>query len=202
MRSERPIIFVDTTTTFVDVMMTKTRWMQILSLCAKDRIRVVISTVVLRETGRHWEEQAKTALTRVLHGQKSLAELGLGESDVAAGVREVTVDPDAFCERQINRLTSLGVEILPSPNVGVAEILDRDLARRKPFAKSGKGFRDVLIWHSVKERSASLPKGSLVYFVSNNTNDYWFHGKYTRTCWPRSSQWAWISDTPPPSMIL
>lgn len=170
--SKQPVVIVDTTTTFSDVMMAGTRWTQVLSLCAKKQLRVVVPTVVLQEAARHWDEQAQKTLTRLLQAPKSLADLGLEEFDLPAVVHGMKVDPDAYLKKAVERLSPLGVEILPLPNVGVADVLSRDLARKKPFAKSGKGFRDALIWHAAKELLATLPSQTLVYFVSNNTEDY------------------------------
>ncbi len=166
--ADRPVIIVDTTTTFGDVMLTGTRWVQLVSLCARQQVRVAISTVVLREVARHWKEQADKAQTRVVQGTKSLADLGLGSFPTPAGLEELAIDPNNFLEQQVERPASLGIEILPLPKVDVSELLERDLTRRKPFAPSGKGFRDALGWHSARELIGTLPPETVVYFVSKN----------------------------------
>lgn len=178
-RAPEIIIVVDTSATFDDVMFSRTRWMQLLSLCARGKVRVAIPIVVLRETARHWEKQANKALKaarerygRALRGRKVFADLGLGDLAEPPRVPDVAIDRMAFHKGLAERLASVGVEILPLPKVGVPEILDRDLDRRKPFAESGKGFRDVLIWHSVIELLSGLTRNDTVYFVTNNTGDY------------------------------
>lgn len=153
--------------------------MRLLSLSAKGSVHVAVPIVVLRETARHWEKQASDAekqakgrYDRALKGRKMFDYLGLGDSGEPPPVPDPTIDPDTFVEALVDRITELGVEIVLLPNVGVPEILERDLARKKPFAESGKGFRDVLIWHSVKELFAKLLQGSKAFFVSSNTDDY------------------------------
>jgi hypothetical protein len=172
-------IVVDTTATFDDIMLARTRWMQLLSLCARGQVRLALPIVVLRETARHWEEQAQKALNaakqrydRAVRGRKEFADLGLGDLAEPQPVPDVTIDREAFIDELAQRLTSLGVELLPLPNVQVSTILDRDLNRRKPFADSGKGFRDSMIWHSVLTLVSDLSKNDTVYFVTGNTSDY------------------------------
>jgi len=139
--------------------------------------------VVLLETARHWEEQAKKVVdaARLRHegglkGQRRYTELGLGKLGPPPPVPDTNLDKDVFVDRALERLTPLGVEILPVPTVDVSEILYRDLAGKKPFANSGKGFRDTLIWLSAKSLFAKLDKGARAYLVSANTTDYCLDG--------------------------
>jgi predicted nucleic acid-binding protein len=174
------IIVADTTATFPDVMMTHTRWMQLLSLCAKNQIRLAIPEVVLRETARHWEKQAKDVLKAAqgrldAHArvQERLVDLGLDvEIEPAPPLPEIDIDQQQFLGSTQARLQMLGVEIPPVPDITVEEILERDLARRKPFAANGKGFRDVLVWESLKELAHELKSPSVVYLITDNTEDY------------------------------
>jgi hypothetical protein len=184
-KSSGVTVVVDTTTTFKDVMLARTGWMRLLSMSKKGSVHVAVPIVVLRETARHWEKEAADAVNqaegrneRALKARKTFAYLGLGDLGEPPPVPDTTVDPAAFLEKLVDRLTQLGVEILPLPQVGVPEILDRDLARKKPFAESGKGFRDALVWHSVKELLARLPHGENACFVTNNTDDYCLDGDF------------------------
>lgn len=45
----------------------------------------------------------------------------------------------------------LGFEILPVPEVGHADLIERAVHRRPPFDAKGSGYRDALIWASVVE---------------------------------------------------
>ena len=47
------------------------------------------------------------------------------------------------------RLKELGARVLKLPKIGVDEVLERDLAERRPFDEKGRGFRDALIWESI-----------------------------------------------------
>jgi hypothetical protein len=60
---------------------------------------------------------------------------------------------------------------LDFPEVSHRELVERDLRRRKPFSKSGEGYRDALIWHSILETIKSA-KDEFV-FITDNARDFW-----------------------------
>ena len=64
-----------------------------------------------------------------------------------------------------------GITILPYPSVSHEDVVKRDLARRKPFTKEGKGYRDTLIWESVLEL-ASDGSNEPVVFITDNSSDF------------------------------
>ena len=43
-------------------------------------------------------------------------------------------------------LSTIGIVVLPLPSVSQEIMMKRDLAIRKPFDPTGKGYRDTLIW--------------------------------------------------------
>jgi PIN domain len=174
-------VIVDTTATFVDVMMKSTRWMQLFTLCHDSRIQVVIPDVVLRETARHWETEAvraiETANGKILGIRKSrekLAELGIDASSLVDST-PVTAAPDVanFEKSAQERLVALGVQVRPVPDhVDVETLLRRDLARRRPFSKTGKGLRDTLVWETVKQVVLESDADDAIFLVTGNSNDY------------------------------
>ena len=175
------IVIVDTTATFVDVMMKSTRWMQLLTLCHNSTLQVVLPDVVLRETARHWETEAAKAID-IANGKigginasrDRLTDLGIDASSLIEST-PVTATPErgSFEERQREKLVSLGIQVKKVPDhVDVEMILQRDLARKKPFADSGKGFRDALVWETVVDVLANSDASDQVFFVTNNSNDY------------------------------
>jgi hypothetical protein len=178
--SGRIIVVVDTTAVYPDVMMSRIGWMQLLSLCARGDIDLAISEVVLKEAARHWADGARTAWhsaqesrAKFIAGQERLRTLGFA---IPRSVPELPGQPEIdegdYYRRMLDKLTALGVTVLPLPQVRVEHILDRDLTSRRPFAKNGKGFRDTLIWVTVVELMRSLDDSHAVYFVTDNVSDY------------------------------
>lgn len=75
----------------------------------------------------------------------------------------------------LKKLKELGFYVLPYPQTGHQKIVDKELQGRKPFSSSKKGYRDSLIWETVKEQL--IPVKDLwgetqVLFLSDNTQDF------------------------------
>ena len=175
------IVIVDTTATFDDVMMKSTGWMQLLTLCHDVKIQLVVPDVVLRETARHWEAEALEAVriaNAKIGGIKSsrerLAELGVDGSSLVDST-PVGAEPTQaqFEQERRDKLVPLGVDIRPLPDdVTIETVLKRDFARKKPFNKAGKGFRDTLVWETVKKIVMESGAGDKIFLVTGNSNDY------------------------------
>ena len=174
-------VVVDTTATFIDVMLKSTRWVQLLTLCHGSKVSLVVPDVVLRETARHWATEAQQAI-KIANGRISgieksrdrLLDLGLdGSALVDSTPITVVPDEEEFLAEQYDKLTALGVEVKSVPNhVDIETILQRDLDSKKPFDKSGKGFRDTLVWETVKEAASVLEVYDEIFFVTENSSDY------------------------------
>jgi hypothetical protein len=68
------------------------------------------------------------------------------------------------------RLEKLETKTARIPDISHKTILERDLERRKPFSKDGKGYRDALIWQTILE-TAKEQKDKIV-FITQNTKDF------------------------------
>jgi predicted nucleic acid-binding protein len=68
------------------------------------------------------------------------------------------------------KLKSINAEILPYPSVEHKEVVRRILERRKPFKKGDAGYRDYLIWETIK--NLELWGTEQIVFITNNTKDF------------------------------
>ncbi|WEG08631.1 PIN domain-containing protein [Microbacterium horticulturae] len=145
----------------------------LLELARTDRIRLVVPDVVLHELARQWAKELANASCSLEAAQTEVNGI-LADADVPAvsAAAAPPLDRTVFYDAAVAMLTSKGVEIVPCPDISVADLLERDLAERKPFASSGKGFRDALIWESVKTVVTRLSPTTPVLFVTNNADDF------------------------------
>ena len=51
-----------------------------------------------------------------------------------------------------------------------ADIVTRDLKRRKPFQQNGKGYRDTLLWETIVRHY--IAANALTLFVTQNVRDF------------------------------
>ncbi|SDK54971.1 protein of unknown function [Nocardioides sp. YR527] len=163
------IVVVDTTTLYDDLRLRRLNWMQILALCAKDEISLVVPHAVFLESVRHWRRQADQAVKDLQSSIKKLSGLGLAAGDAPP---PDLVDVEEHEQYLKERLMKVGADLHGLPEAATpAKLLERDLRERKPFASSGKGLRDALNWETILEFAAKPSSGS-IYWVSKNSADF------------------------------
>ena len=94
-----------------------------------------------------------------------------------------SITSEALIEDQLQKfrvqyeaeLQSKNIKILPYPNVAHKSIVAKELDRKKPFKDSQKGYRDSLIWETVK--SELIPVKDLfdecqILLLTRNTKDF------------------------------
>ena len=75
-----------------------------------------------------------------------------------------------FDSRFRNRLQELGIQTLKIPAVPHDVLIARDLAEKKPFLATGKGYRDALTWLGFLAVLDENTNNAIV--VTNDANDY------------------------------
>jgi hypothetical protein len=70
----------------------------------------------------------------------------------------------------LSRIAEAGGKTIPYPKIAHEKVVQRELQRRKPFKPNGSGYRDFLIWESV--RAQALSGHERVAFATANTRDF------------------------------
>ena len=86
----------------------------------------------------------------------------------------------AFETAYHQRIKELEITILPYPRVAHKLMVAKDLKRIKPFRENSKGYRDALIWETLKEQlipSKRLFDECQIILLSENTKDFGDGGK-------------------------
>lgn len=122
-----------------------------------------------RETIRRESQKAEAAVSLLERITRKDAGTLLPRFDIDGEVEEYNAYLTTRLEKDF-RATVLGY-----PSVAHADLVRRDLARRRPFRETGKGYRDCLIWHTVLAVCAdSKPP---VGFVTANASDFALDGR-------------------------
>jgi hypothetical protein len=139
----------------------------LLEECQAHRIRVVVPRAVLEEvisgaTGRLEEARNKVARGATLLDEMfETSPLVVPELDVDALTSQYRDEIEA-------RLRDHNVEIVEPDRVSHQEVIARDLAKRPPFDESGRGYRDALTWHAI--RDLVMGEGESVTLVTRDTD--------------------------------
>jgi len=70
----------------------------------------------------------------------------------------------------LKKISEAGGKTIPYPKTPHDKIVERALQRRKPFKHNGSGYRDLLIWESV--RSQAFGGHERIAFATANTADF------------------------------
>lgn len=166
-----PCVVVDTTTTYDDPRLTSIKWMQVLGLCAKNQIRLAVPHPVLLESVRHYRRQAEQSVKSVQAELKKLkTTFGIEGGE---GPALDVVDVKAHEAYLSSRLAGVGASLLALPlGASPLKLLTRDIEGRRPFQKSGKGFRDALNWETILQLIEDEPTLKPIYWVTKNSSDF------------------------------
>lgn len=168
-------IILDTNVITEDYRLQGARILKLSDAAHKLGYQVYIPQIVIDEIFHQYKEELEEAVRKYRRGCRLVNHLRYN------GVKDSLGDDfvDKECaEMQTNyykRLKSLGIDLLPYPKTEHNVIVHKELYQKKPFFNSMKGYRDSLIWETVKAELIQVKDllGEVqILFLSNNTNDF------------------------------
>lgn len=167
------VVILDTNALYGRKPFTQANSALLLALSEFGHVRLVVPEVVLLELSRQWVEEVQANSAAARTGVKKLnealvdVEVGLVALDLPGPDRSVYYD---YAEKLFHAKRA---EVPPPPEVSVRDLLAKEIEVRKPFSRQGTGFRDALIWETVREVCDGLEDpGTQVVFVTNNHKDF------------------------------
>ncbi|MDP2387483.1 MAG: PIN domain-containing protein [Bacteroidota bacterium] len=88
----------------------------------------------------------------------------------------ITKEVESFGIFVKNKLKIRANHFLPYNDSYLQEIVKRAINREKPCGQEGQGFRDALIWLTIKEYTRTS-LGRQIIFISNNSSDFGYKDK-------------------------
>lgn len=168
---QRILAFLDTTEWFEDSTMSRPGWDSLRSATVKHRLRIATSEISVKELVRQVHERVDKYNQSSIEARRKL----LTHVPHVPAFEPASADSYEFDLRK--RLDFAQVEVVPLPSALHEDVITRDISGRKPFNRSGKGYRDTLIWLSFLDWASrsSTGRGGPLYFVSANRNDFAGH---------------------------
>ena len=108
--------------------------------------------MVVDEIFHQYREELEEAYSTYQKGVRMLNRFGTKSVKNATDDDFVAKTCSEMEHQYMGRLKGLGIKILPYPKVAHTEVVRKELYGRKPFSSSQKGYRDSLIWETVKEQ--------------------------------------------------
>lgn len=160
------IVVIDTNQFYGDMRLRRRDFRVVLGQHQRKKVRVVVPEVVVREVPKMFAQQYRTA-----HDQLARAAANLREIDFDARpstLPDAGVVRDEYEEWLRKQLAARRVEVAPLPDTSLDELVQRSVEERRPFRADSKGFRDAVIWETVKNLAAEDD----VVLISKNSKDF------------------------------
>lgn len=159
-------IILDTNIVFRDFRFLSPASRTLLSGMAKANHSLFVPKVIFDEIINKYVE----GVGELLGKAKRLGFSGLTTDDNV--VDDVTQARSSYTEFLAGELKSVGAKFLDYPTTSHEELVGRALKRRKPFRSTDTGgYRDALIWETIKILACQNPKESIA-FISDNPKDF------------------------------
>lgn len=163
-------VVLDTSVLRDDWHLRRTAVRALLAASTRGDHRVVVPELVVAEFVNRFRERLQSWDKAIDDHAAALGDMGVDAA--AQTLSEIEIDVQATVseyENGLRRTLAASRVFVPElPAVSHAELIQRDLARCKPFDQKGRGYRDALIWHTILE----LPANATVALLSANRRDF------------------------------
>lgn len=169
-------IIFDTNIIHEDFFLSHANFVAMCITAAKCGIDILMPKIVVDEFINQYREKLEevdTEVNKAVRLIEQIDKIRMFQSIFPASEKDKLIRQ--YPETLSKRMEELEIKVLPYPNVSHEIIVARDLHRRRPFQRNGKGYRDALIWESI----LSVLKPALiessepqVIFINKNTSDF------------------------------
>jgi predicted nucleic acid-binding protein len=134
--------------------------------------KFVVPEVVVEEAINHRHEDLEIVKSEIEKAHRKVARLfrRFPEKSDQMAVVETEDASDPYEKFLSSELKRRGATIIPYHDIPHKDVISRDLSRFRPFQRSGKGYRDTLIWETIVRNC--LKKGAVTVFVTDNSKDF------------------------------
>lgn len=173
------ICVVDTNILLADPSLRGVAWTRLRLLGAFGPLSIVIPEVVVREVVRRRYKELKRSLSEAAtKWGEALAAMSAANVDLPEGlptVRDLRSSSkptsDELAERLRADLAAMGATIRPIPaSLDHDTLVNWSLWEHPPFDSTDKGYRDALIWATVREVAREAEPGSVIVFITNDND--------------------------------
>lgn len=162
-------IIIDTNVVHLDYQLTGVRITGLCSSCERLNHRVFIPEVVIDEMVKQYRDEVNECTEQI---NNALNKLKKRNVQIQLQSIDSALITSGYERKLRDRINILGIHVIPYPKTTHKEMVARELNRRKPFKDSTKGYRDSLIWESIKEYCKQVPKRDDIVFLTENSDDF------------------------------
>ncbi len=161
-------VFLDTNIFMNEKFLKSANAQAFLKACKLLNINVAIPDVVVDEVKGNFP---KTLGERIASHEKTCKELAkiIDIDEPAISVEE---ERDKYHDWLEAFLAEDGIGVIPYPNITPKDVVLKSYENAKPFKGNGEGYKDFLIWESIKRHIKDKVTAGPYYFLANNPKDF------------------------------
>jgi hypothetical protein len=165
-------VVLDSTVFIADYWLRSSSFVLLREFLKKSSAKLVVPRIVLEEVINHHREdleEIKTEMRNTNRKAGRLLRFFRGPiTEMVAVIKKIKDDPyDKFLDGE---LKAIGASVIDYKDIPHEDVVARDLRRSRPFQKSGKGYRDTLLWETVIRNC--IKKGTVTVLVTQNVIDF------------------------------
>ena len=161
-------VILDSTALIADFHLTSAAISGLLQGSKERRVNLYVPELVLLEVVHKWRERVGEAVAKAESSVLLAKRIGL--KGLTVTMPSIDDEVAAYEDRLRQKLKDAYVQICAIPDVSHTILIEKAVHRRAPFTDKGTGYRDALIWESVKEVLLTGDGGAV--FVTANKSDF------------------------------
>ncbi|TGU71638.1 DUF4935 domain-containing protein [Geomonas terrae] len=169
-------IVLDTNIFFKDFYLTKPQTSVMLDNIALIKSIVCVPQVVFDEVVNKFTEEVSSRLNIISKAMSELDEMLEAPISNDIDAQALQHYRDKYNTSLVNTFRKHKIKKLPYPTIAHHIVVQRDLARKLPFKPKGTGYRDCLIWETIKEALVTTELAVMghndVAFITDNVTDF------------------------------
>ncbi|MEK7447339.1 MAG: PIN domain-containing protein [Patescibacteria group bacterium] len=158
-------VLLDTNIYYQDFQMAGAKFQGLFEYLSKTRTKIIMPDIIYQEVVKNFKEQLSIEYLKV---KRASSIMGIGV-DITKTEEEIYT---AFIDKlkQMTRYSHSPIKIVKHQNIDIGGLIEKSVNQKKPFKDKGRGFKDAIIWESVKEYLEKNEDD--LCFISDNHNDF------------------------------
>lgn len=167
--SKSVVVVLDTNQIYDNFFMDTPRFQLMLSSMETLNYKLIVPQIVFDEIIYKYKEKLENTFNAFNSQATELKKLVIEEKFSCPAEFDAIKHEKAYKDFLLVKIRKYG-ELMPYPAVSHEDLARKAMAKSKPFNNKGAGYRDALIWESVK--SIANVEMKTVAFITNNSADF------------------------------
>jgi len=162
-----PYVIIDTNTLMADYLLIEANMQTFLRGCQRCHITVCFPEIVIDELIGNYKKDITRLIKEYDSASRKLKRMGVDATTTDLNIEKETEDFRIHIHQMIEHH---GVKLISYPSISSKALVEASYSGRKPFKDSGDGFKDFLVFESL--RTVAAKQSDEGWFITANSKDF------------------------------